>query len=87
MRLGYTHRFAFRLELHPREHGIKNQRGLDGVRYVQLVDFFVTFRLLVQIVEHQLLVLIRDGHVRDGSGIVDHLFRDFRATLPLCLRP
>ena len=54
---------------------------------MQLVNLFVALGVIVQVRQHHFLVLIRDGHVRDGRGIVDHLFRNFRHTLSLRLRP
>ena len=84
---GYPHGLSRGLELHSRKHGIKNQRWINRIRNVELVDFLVALGMVVQALEHHLLVLIGNRDVRDGRGIFNHFFGDLLRTLRLCLRP
>ena len=68
---------ASRFELGGCEDGIEDERGRDVVRYVELVNFFVAFDVLIQPVDHHLPILGGKRHVGDGRSFVDHFDRDF----------
>ena len=77
----------FLFETHPGKHGIKNQRRINRIGNVQLVDLFVAVGMVVQVFKHYLLVFFRNRNVRDGGGIFNHFLGDLFRSLRLRLRP
>ncbi len=57
--------------------GIEDEGGGDAVGDVQLADGVVTVALLVEAVEHGVLVFVGDHDAGEGGGLVDHLGCDF----------
>ncbi len=54
---------------------------------MQLVDFLVAFRLIIQAFEHHFFVFFGNRHVRDAGRIFNHFLGDLLRTFGFCLRP